>query len=144
MPRTEFPTFSIVVPHGWQNVTDTVEVIDAPFTLARDDGVGALQLSIGSYVRGPDPNPSPEDLLELLQSVADSHALGTPQAITLQQFPLRLAAASFSTSDGFMRIWCVSDGHSFAFVTYTCESGQQHAELEECEQIVRGLQFGAT
>ena len=93
------------------------------------------------YVAGPAPKPSMNDLLEMVTSFAESRGLGTPSEVALEGGPLCLAAGSFTWGEDFLRVWQVSDGRNFAFVTYTGESGQEQRELDECERIVRSLQF---
>jgi hypothetical protein len=52
-----------------------------------------------------------------------------------------MVAGSFMSGDDFVRAWYVSDGLSFALVTYVCEAGGEADELAECEQIVGSLAF---
>ena len=143
MPRVTFDKFAVDVPQGWIDVTDSLEMTDSPHTLARPDGVGALQFSIALYQSGPEPNPSPEVLREMVEEFGASHGLGEPSAVVVESGPLRLAAGSFSWDDDFLRVWQVSDGKSFAFVTYTCSANDVGPEVAECEMIVRTIVFGS-
>lgn len=133
--------FTIKSCEGWHDVTDELEVSDAPWTFAKPDGIGAFQLSIASYESGRVPNPTPQDLLSLVRDFGNSRQLGSPSDILFEDGDLRIAAASFRFGDDFLRIWYVSDGRSFAKVTYTCAWGKQSAELPDCERMVRTLQF---
>ena len=133
--------FAIDCCEGWCDITDEVEVADAPWTLAKPDGVGAFQFSVATYKSGRIPNPTPESLLSLLRDFAISHELGEPADIVTEAGELRIAAGSFRQGDSFIRAWYISDGHSFARITYTCAFGQQQAELSDCEQMVRTLRF---
>ena len=141
MPRVAFDSFSVDAPHGWEDITDSVEADSPPFTLARSDGVGALQFSIALYMSGRVPDPSLDDLAARLKSFGQAHGVGEPFNSALESEPLRLAAGTFAYGDDFLRAWQVSDGRSFAFITYICESGQEDRELAECEQIVRSLRW---
>jgi hypothetical protein len=141
MPTIEYPSFAVDVPDDWEDVTDSVEVEDPPFTLNRLDGVGALQFSVGLYSGGAKPDPSPDDLLRMLVDLAESRGLGPPMTVTTQSVPLRLAAGSFRSDGDFVRVWYVSDGWSVALVTYLCEWDLEASELVICEQIVRSLVF---
>jgi len=141
MPRIAFDSFSVVALLDWADITDTVEADAPPFTLARGDGVGALQFSVALYTGGPVPEPSPEDLVDMVASYAESRGLDAPREIAVEPSPLRLAAGSFTWGEDFLRVWQVSDGRNFAFATYTCESGQEGRELGEVERIVRSLRF---
>jgi hypothetical protein len=141
MPRIAVDSFSVDAPRGWEDVTASLEADDPPFTLARGDGVGALQFSIALCMKGPVPDPSTDDLLLMVSSFAEARGLGTPREVAVELGPVRLAAGSFTWGDDFLRVWQVSDGRNFAFVTYTCESGQEGRDLGECERIVRSLRF---
>jgi hypothetical protein len=133
--------FAIDCREGWCDITDEVEVADAPWTFAKSDGVGAFQFSVGTYMSGRIPNPTPESLLSLLRDFAISHELGEPADVVTEASELRIAAGSFRQRDSFIRAWYISDGRSFARITYTCAFGQQQAELSDCEQMVRTLRF---
>jgi hypothetical protein len=141
MPRITFDSFSVVAPRGWEDITDSVEANDPPATLARGDGVGALQFSVALYVSGTIPDPTPEDLSDMVDSFGDARGLTAPRDVVVESSPLRLAAGTFAWDENFLRVWQVSDGRNFAFVTYTCESGREIGELRDCERIVRSLQF---
>jgi hypothetical protein len=143
MPVIHFAAFTVVAPAGWEDVTDSLEIEDPPITLARADGVGALQFSIAVYSRGERPDPSPDELLGMVVEFGKSRGLGTPGAVLTRAGPLRIAAGSFLSDDDFVRVWYVSDGLSFALVTYVCEAGREAEELADCEQIVRSLVFSA-
>ncbi len=52
-----------------------------------------------------------------------------------------MAAGSFLSGGDFVRVWYVSDGLSFARVTYVCEAGRETEELADCEQIIGSLAF---
>lgn len=133
--------FTIRCIEGWCDVTDEVEAANAPWTLARPDGVGVFQFSIATYKNGPSPNPTPEYLLSLLRYFASSRELGELGDVALEDGDLRLAGASFRSGDDFLRVWYVTDGLSFAMVTYTSVWDKQHSELIDCEQMIRTLKF---
>lgn len=133
--------FTIRCSDGWWDITDEVEAADAPWTLARPDGVGAFQFSIATYKSGRIPNPTAQDLLSLLRDFASSRQLGESADVVVEDGDLRLAGASFRSGDDFLRVWYVSDGWSFAMVTYTSVWDEQHSELVDCEQMIRTLRF---
>jgi hypothetical protein len=122
---------------GWSDVTEE----DQPYTLARAQGVGALQFTVAEIESGPTPDPSPGDLQKMLAKYADSQGLASPFDVVVESGPRRLVAGSFHWNDAFLRAWYISDGRNFAFVTYNCADGEQDGELPECERIVRSLEF---
>jgi hypothetical protein len=141
MPRVAFDGFAVRVPRGWADITDEVEADNPPYTLAHQDGVGALQFSVALYEDGPIPNPTPADLLDMLSQSGRDDWRSEPSAVVTESGPPRLAAGSFAGGDDFQRVWYVSDGRSIAFVTYTCAAADAGPELAACEQIVRSLEF---
>ena len=104
IPDMSIP-FDIDCCEGWCDITDEVEVADAPWTLAKPDGVGAFQFSIATYKSGRIPDPTPESLLFLLRDFAISHELGEPADIVTEAGELRIAAGSFRQGDSFIRAW---------------------------------------
>jgi hypothetical protein len=96
------------------------------------------------YSGGKEPNPSPEDLLAMVHEFAASHGWATPEAETTEQAPIRLGAGSIRDGELFIRIWYLSDGLNFAFVTYVCDWDDRNRELAECEAIVRTIQFNSS
>jgi hypothetical protein len=142
MPPIRFNLFSVNPPGGWVDVTYSLDVVTPPVTLARPGGVGALQFSVAAYSGGERPDPSPDQLLGMLEGFGESRGLGAPQAaVATRAGRLRLAAASFRSEGDFVRVWSVSDGLNFALVTYVCEAGRESEELADCERIVRSLAF---
>jgi len=133
--------FTIACIEGWYDVTHEVEADDPPLTFTRPDGVGAFQFSTALYRGGLVPGASAAVLLSMLREFASARGLGEPTDIVTEDSDLRLAAASFHWQDDFVRVWCLSDGSSFAQVTYTCAWGEQAAELPDCEQMLRTLRF---
>src|SRR4051794_21255483 len=121
MPRADFSTFSVDLPPGWGDITADVEAEDPPATVARDDGVGALQFSIGLYESGPRPRGDVEELQGLLDRFAESHGLTSPSDTIRENSPRGLVASSFQPGEDFLRVWYLSEGGNFAYVTYTCE-----------------------
>lgn len=141
MPQIAFDTFDVEVPRGWADITDTVEAKNPPYTLALRDGVGALQFSVALYESGPIPNPSPADLQDMVAEFGRKRGLGEPMSVVVESGPPPVAAGSFAWGEDFLRVWQISDGRSFAFVTYTCAAKHVGPELAQCERIIRSIMF---
>jgi hypothetical protein len=143
MSRVEFPSFTVNLPPGWVDITADVETDDPPATIARNDGVGALQFSVALYESGPRPRGDVEELQELLESFAESHGWTSRSDATRESSPRGLVAASFRPGDDFVRVWYVSESGNFAFATYTCAASDvSPGELAEAEWVVRSVSFG--
>jgi hypothetical protein len=130
---------------GWAEVIDE-EDDDAPFTLTRqsDDACGAFQLTFATYQGGEVPDSSPEDLARMVRTFGEKAGLGEAEEQVTEAAPLRLAAASFWDDESFVRVWFVSDGASFAQITYTVAvDADFDAELLDCERMVRTIAFSA-
>jgi hypothetical protein len=141
MPRVTFDSFVVQVPGGWGNITATVEADNPPYTLADENGAGALQFSIALYTGGRIPNPTPADLLQMVEKFGRARGLREPSAVVTEAGPPVLAGGSFAWDEYFLRVWQVSDGRNFAFVTYTCATNEAGPELPACERIVRSIVF---
>ncbi len=139
--------FSIQAAPGWCDITDTIDASNVPYTLALEDGIGAFQISAGIYRKGPKPNPSAQLLLSMLLKFATAAKLGVSFDVRLEDSPLnsplKLAAASFEQNNGFVRVWYVSDGYSFAQVTYVSDINPPQKEVSDCEIMVRTLRFNS-
>lgn len=142
MPELRFDTFSVDVPIGWVDITAELELDNPPCTLARPDGVGALQFSIARFVEGETPNPTVEVLHEMVREFGQSRMWGEGMDCAGESLTnIRFAAATFTPPDDFVRIWQLSNGSNFALVTYTCAPTDSGKELSDCEHIVRSFQF---
>jgi hypothetical protein len=142
MPRVPFDTFAVEAPAGWSDITDTVDADHPPYALAHKDGVGALQFSVALYQSGPVPGPTPALLRGMVEEFGRKRGLGEPSAVVTELGPPRLAAGSYAWGEDFLRVWQVSDGRNFGFITYTCAAEHGGLELAVCERIVRSIVFG--
>ncbi len=142
MTTIELPGLCISAPDGWIEITTSDRNNSYPITVADpEDGVGAIQLSLAIYKRGPLPSPSTHDLASMVQEFGDCKRLGEPFATTTFSNGIAGAAASYRSGDDFIRVWYVSDGKSIALITYLCDWDVRFRELDESEKIVRSIRF---
>ena len=143
--RAVFGSMSIVVEEGWADTThDVPGEGTAPWTLARQskDACGALQFSVATYKSGKLPGGTADHLVRMLLDFAKRHELGQAADIVKERAPLPLAAATFHKGGDVIRVWYVSDGASFAKVTYLASARHDYAtELSDCEKMVRSIAF---
>jgi hypothetical protein len=131
----------IAAPPGWLDVTNETGEVNAPFTLARSDGVGAIQFSTAEYKSGRLPMITGDSLQELMEDFVRLHEVGRGFAAQSRTQPLLSYAQSFEVGSKFLRVWYCSNGRDVALVTYVCERGAEQTELPDCETIVRNLEF---
>lgn len=143
MLRVDFGPCALQVPSGWEDITGIVEADNPPYTLAHRDGVGALQFSIALYKSGEVPDPTVNQLREMVEKFGHERGLGGPSEFVTEIGPPILAAGTFESGDDFVRVWQVSDGRSFALVTYNCAARDLGWEVAACEGIVRSIEFCA-
>ncbi len=135
---------TVSAPEGWIDTTEDVETENAPFTLAKkDDGIGALQFSFALYRGGQEPNIDITKLEEMLNDFASEKGLG--QSFDKQIFESRLCivASSYHTGSDLVRVWYCSDKRNVALATFVCDWEMRNIEVNECEGIVRSVQFAA-
>ncbi len=141
--RLTIGPLTVETPPGWSDITSELDDPDAPPTLGRAGGEGALQFSVVLHGRGSPRNPGTRELLEMSINYGEDEELGKPRDPVEEEGPLRLGAVGFRTAEQSIRIWHVSDGRNFACVCYTGPRSGHEAELRECEGIVRSLRFAS-
>jgi hypothetical protein len=141
--KYKFGGLVITAVPEWLDVTQEIETESAPFTLAKNDGVGALQFSAGIYKRGIKPNVQISDLQRLSADFALSRELGRGFDQQVCQQPLLICAQSFVSGAQFIRVWYCSNSQDVVLVTYVCDKGREGLELSDCEKMVSSLQFEA-
>src|SRR5260370_41649170 len=127
----------------WLDVTHEIETESAAFTLAKNDGVGALQFSAGIYKGGTKPNVQISDLQRLSADFGFSRELGKGYDKQVCEQPLLICAQSYVSGTQFIRVWYCSNSQDVVLVTYVCERGREGQELLDCEKMVSSLQFKA-
>jgi len=142
LKRSRSARFLLPPGSPWSDVTYELAGKGAPLTLAKDDGVGALQITEAQFVSGAAPNADPPTLLSMLREFGESAALGQATDMNVEAGPPIVAAASFA-GDAYVRVWYLSDGENIALATYTCplENAARSGEVAECEAIVRTVRF---
>jgi hypothetical protein len=139
--KHRFGNVIITTSAEWRDVTADLHQTDVPFTLARAEGLGALQFSIAFYEAGASPAVTIENLKSLLVDFARSRELGRGFDSVERANPLLTRAVSFTSAKNFVRVWYCSNGRDIVLATYVCEAGYEAAELPECEAIITNLQF---
>lgn len=137
-----FADVRILLPNGWVDVSDDMPE-GTPPTLAKPDGVGALQFSVGRYRSGADPQVSPDDLEAMLKDFADTRSLGVAVDVERGKSQSHYIGGSFLHGDDLIRAWYLTNGSDVALVTYVAmaASSDAAAELADAGTIVRSIDF---
>lgn len=122
----------------WRDITSTLPG-GAPFTLALEDGFGALQFSSGLYRSGPLPNATAGDLLRMLSDFFFRRNLGQAVDLYIGEGAISIVAGT-SHKNGLIRVWYISDSRSIVLATYTGDVDHPE-ELEECERMIRSIEI---
>ena len=131
----------ITAVSGWLDISHDIEAENVPFTLAKNDGVGALQFSVASYKGGVNPEITLEHLRALLTDFALSRELGKGFDFHACGKPHLICGQSHNSGSEFVRVWYCTNGQDVVLVTYVCEKGLQTSELLDCEKMVSDLEF---
>lgn len=140
--KITFDGIHLTLPNdSWRDISETLDA-GSPFTLAKEDGIGALQFSPAVYHSGKDPKITLNDLVELVIEFGRQHQLGEPADLDSESIDaIILAAGSYRDRDNFVRAWYVSDGLNLVFITYVCSWKKRNLEILECEQIAQACRF---
>ncbi|MBL9028182.1 MAG: hypothetical protein JNL21_38675 [Myxococcales bacterium] len=140
--RVVFGNASMRVPSDWVDITHDLPE-DTPFTLAKPDGVGALQFSVATYDSGERPSIGADDLREMLMEFAESEGLPAPASIEQAGNQVMYCGGDLSDEERVAWAWYVTNGVDVLFVTYNAQ--QQHAaqaasEVSDAKAIVASIE----
>jgi hypothetical protein len=140
---TNFADVGMTLVDGWLDITDDLPP-GTPPTLAKADGVGALQFSTARYRSGSLPVFQFSTLQEMLAELRTSRGLGKPDHTGSRTVSdNRVLMADFSPAGETLRIWYVTNGRDLVFATYTGQERDARVtrELEEATAIVESIDF---
>lgn len=137
--------WTIGTPPGWVDITHAVEEDDPPFTLAKEDGVGALQFSSAAFESGERPVPTAADLADMVREFGEDRGFGPPLGCdqTSGAGPA-VASGNFRVAGDLVRVLYVAERGHFLLVTYVCEWRDRGGETGEVEAIVKGIRLTGT
>ena len=141
LSRVDIGGATVELPADWADISDDGDDL---MSLAKQDGVGALQFSIAEYVDGVDPNIDHDGLLGLLRAFAEGKRYGEPHGIARLAGAVRGVSGDFTLPKHRLRVWYLSDGRNVALVTYVVLAEHRAAaeeELREASSIAHSLLF---
>ena len=131
---------SMSAPTAWDDITSSVE--EGTPTVAKSDGVGALQFSVARYSAGQRPTYDESSLRSLITEWIRNRGL-EPQGVTLEQTASnQFAWVDAVKSEDLIRVFYITDGRDLAFATYLrFFRDNDPEELAEVMAIIRSLRF---
>ncbi|MES2505815.1 MAG: hypothetical protein V4599_03875 [Verrucomicrobiota bacterium] len=113
--------------------------------MAVEDGIGALQFSVGLYVEGQTPDISQKTLEHLLYHFEDAQGFERHQnALTWQSNFVFGITCDYVDQEGFVRVWHCSNGADITMITFVVDSlttPEAVIELDQADHIVKSLKF---
>jgi hypothetical protein len=138
----EFYGLALRLPSDWRDITPDLPA-GAPPTLAKPDGVGAIQFSIAQYQGGEAPHVDRAALQNLLENFCARHGFNChPQAEGHGNIQVVKSHAIMDRE--LVAVWYVSNGADVVLATYVsqrADSDVTNDELREAETVIRSLKF---
>ena len=140
----EFAGMNLELPsEEWKDLTEQTGVN----TLAKEDGIGALQFSVATYQSGTRPGVDRTALREMLVDFFERKELGTPATFLDRKGRMTSVSADCRRDGEFIRVWYLSDGDNVVLATYlTSETRDARLidELRDADQIVASVEISAS
>lgn len=140
--RVEFCGLRFDLPDGWEDITDDLPD-GSPPSLARPNGAGVLQFSIGKYRGGETPNVTIADLRNLLKEFCIHNGINFSE-ITDCPGVLPSVKAIHAVEDEFMVARYFSNRKDVLLATYTCldvSNSELAVDLGGFEQIMSSMEL---
>jgi hypothetical protein len=139
--KDQLGDFIVTAPESWKDIAEVAKDDGAPFTLAKDAGLGALQFSAAEFKGGENPDITLPVLDRLRRDFSDSKDFQHPFDEFRSDTSLSISAGSYRVGPDYVRVCYCSDGQNVALATYVSDWGREGNEPKECDSIVRGVQF---
>ena len=138
----QFHSLALRLPSDWRDITDDLPD-GSPPTLAKPDGVGAIQFSIARHQGGEAPHVDRAALQNLLENFCARQGFDChPQAESHDN--IQVVKSHALMDGGLVAIWYVSNGADVVLSTYVSQQSGSDAtrvEWQEAEVIIRSIRF---
>jgi hypothetical protein len=131
----------IVISPDWKDITDTLDDENAPFTLAKEAGVGAFQFSTAEYRGGKHPAITMADLDDLRSSFARGQGFPDGFDEIAVEGAMMVSGGSYHAGENLMRVWYCSDGPNVVFATYVSDWNLRNGEEKEFDAFLPRFSF---
>ena len=135
-----FGKLSIPKLKDWENITQVLKK-DAPFSITKANGAGAIQVSFAKHAAGEAPDVTVDDLDDFLLDFEVNRGFYQKSDEVIADGKIKSVGASFKFKDDFVRAWYLSNGQDVALVTYLCAWDDQEEEIDEVNKIVGEISF---
>ena len=131
----------INTPPEWKDIIETVNDAGAPFTMAKDGGIGAIQFSVAEYRGGELPLFTLSDLSDMRHEFATGRGFSKAFDESTSEGKISASGGSYHADQDLVRVWYCSNGMDIALVTYVSDWDGRNNESKECDDIVSRLEF---
>lgn len=130
------------LPQGWADITDDLPE-GGPPSLARPNGVGALQFTFAKYRSGENPNITVAELRNFLNDFFARNGKAYENVVERSGRMISVQGVSGS-DDEFVLARYLSNGKDVALATYVCSDASSAEALEDLrgvEVIMKSIEF---
>jgi hypothetical protein len=126
----------------WRDITDDLPE-GTPWTLAREDGIGAIQFSAATYKSGEHPALTAQDLREMLDGLFAAHNVVGFEPLDTAGCQMLCAGGKAVEEDALVAAWYLSNGTDVALITYVGAAANPATaiELSDAAALVKTAQF---
>lgn len=139
--RVDFAGLSLVLPSGWLDISNDLPP-NTPPTLARKDGVGALQFSVGHFDSGAHPYITENELRQLFEEFCISNSIRI--APSMETIEGRSKVGGLNRAD-CIGVWYISNGRDVALVTFVVDETEKirlhDSEISDVNEIVDSIRL---
>jgi len=138
----EFHGMKFDLPRGWEDITDDLAE-GGPPSLARPDGVGALQFTLAKYRGGECPGVTIYMLRTFLDEFFENNKLSLDEFVEYSNRVISVQGISHS-GDEFILARYFSNGKDVMLATYVCprlSAIEAKEDLKDVETIMESMEF---
>lgn len=140
----EFYSLKLDLPKGWFDITKEVGNRTIP-TLAKNNGIGALQFSIARYSQGSKPNIRKKDLVEMINNKSELNSLGIKDVKDCKiRNGIGISGNCITPTEYFM-LWYITNSIDLVLITYialvsnSTDKSDVKNEISDVKKIIQTI-----